>query len=82
MEAVATMYDPRSFRRAMNHPEAVNRACHLWGWNVGHVEIRHSAPANRRYVVGTKGEEPGRRAFGEGSTWEEAFESAARRGFT
>lgn len=75
-------YDPREYRRAMNHPEAVNRACHLWGWDTGHVEVRHDAPVARRYVVGTKGAEPGKRAYGVGRTWEEAFEDADRRGLT
>lgn len=75
-------YDPRVLRRPMQYPDAVDQACHLWGGKFAHVEVRHDVAVGKRYVVGTKGAMPGARAFGAGSTWEEAFEDAARRGLT
>lgn len=79
---MAAEYDPRRMRRAMQHPDAVDYACSLWGLETGYAEVRHEEAPSRRYMVGTKGAEPGKRALGRGRTWEEAFEDAVKRGLS
>ncbi len=63
--------------RPMNYAEAIRKAGELWG-TCGWAEIRHAAPLEVRYVVGTIGAEPDKVAIGKGTCWEHAFKAAGR----
>lgn len=66
-------------RRPLNHLEARQRAQELWG-DAGAVERREKEAEDHRFIVGTKGALPGAHVIGRGSTWEEAFEDARKKG--
>lgn len=66
---------PGYVRRRMNYAEAVRKVGELWG-TTGWAEIRHAAPLEVRYIVGTIGALPDQVAIGKGASWEEAFMEA------
>ena len=75
-------FDPLERKRPLNYTEACRHARDLWGESgeSGVAAVSYDNPVESRYMVGTKGAEPGKRARGNGADWYGAFEDAAKRG--